>query len=183
MVAVKNKQSKIIVILLILISIALSLVPLTVQSQDVPAIKVDDIKTIAITKNESNKQRAIYLEQAIVLAENNGNLKCESTPGASGEIGCHQYLPSTWRQYSIDTLGYVAKQTPQNAKLVTILKMEQFIDMGYTNQQIFLIWNTGKAKKCSAGINYKINPKGVPYDSCAYVAKATKYYNQLINNT
>lgn len=137
-----------------------------------------EIQTQEVEIKKIERDHAIDLEQAIVLSESNGKPNCGDMPGLSGEKGCHQFMPSTWRLYSKDVLGYVAKQTPENATIVARGKIRQWIDQGYTDTEIFLIWNQGNRSPCKAGINRK----GVQFDSCAYVAKATKYFKIVINN-
>lgn len=84
-------------------------------------------------------------------------------------------LPSTYRQYSIQVLGYVAEPTPVNAEYIATLTMER-MSKYYTPEQIFLKWNAGeRATKCSKGIN----KNKVAYNSCEYINKAINYYNQL----
>lgn len=103
------------------------------------------------------------ITKTIALLETGGTLDC-SKKGLSGERGCHQFLPSTWRAYSLEVYGHVAVQTPEAAEYVTLTKVERWLDAGYTPRQIFLIWNQGNPGKCKAGVN----KHGVKYDSCAY---------------
>ena len=96
--------------------------------------------------------------------------------GLDKEVSCFQYLPSTYKAYSIQVLGYVADLTPVNAEYIATVKMEE-LSKKYTPEQIFLKWNAGEgATKCRKSINRN----GTPYDSCSYVAKAMNYYKQLI---
>jgi len=96
--------------------------------------------------------------------------------GRDSEISCYQFLPSTYKAYSIQVLGYVADFTPTNAEYIATVKMEKMLKK-YKPEQILLKWNAGEgARVCSSGIN----PNGVPFDSCAYVEKAMNYYKQLI---
>jgi hypothetical protein len=95
--------------------------------------------------------------------------------GRDKEISCFQFLPSTYKLYSIQVLGYVATSTPVNAEYIATVKMEE-LSKKYKPEQIFLKWNAGEgATKCSRGIN----KNGTPYDSCSYVQKAMNYYKQL----
>lgn len=108
--------------------------------------------------------------------ETSDNENCENIRGLSGEIGCLQYLPSTYRQYSIQVLGYVAPMTKTNVEYISTVKVQQMIDRGLTLKQIALKHNAGEnATECSRGWN----KHKVFYDSCAYVEKAINYYNQL----
>ena len=84
-------------------------------------------------------------------------------------------LPSTYRQYSIQVLGYIAEATPVNAEYIATVKMEE-LSKKYTPEQIFLKWNAGeRATKCSKGIN----KNNIRYNSCEYINKAINYYNKL----
>lgn len=110
---------------------------------------------------------AEVLSDVIAEVETGGSMDC-SKKGLSGERGCHQYMPPTWRAYSTEVYGYVAEQTPENAEYVTKEKIQRLLENGYTEQQIFLLWNSGRTSGCSSGVNRY----GVAYDSCAYVEEA-----------
>jgi hypothetical protein len=74
-------------------------------------------------------------------------------------------------------IGYVAPQTKSNEEYVVAVKVQKWLDQGKSKEQIFLSWNAGeRATKCSKGIN----KKGVPFDSCQYIKKASDHY-ALIN--
>lgn len=84
-------------------------------------------------------------------------------------------MPETYKQYSIQVLGYVAEPTPTNVEYITTVKLEQMANK-YPVELIALKWNAGEnATKCSRGVN-KYNQK---YDSCAYIEKTIKNYNKL----
>lgn len=77
-------------------------------------------------------------------------------------------MPTTYKAYAIETLGYVPEPNRTNATYIAAMKAQQWLEQGKTNSQIFLYWNAGEgAKKCSTGTN----KYGVKYDSCAYVKK------------
>ena len=99
--------------------------------------------------------------------ETQGSVDCLTTRGASGEIGCHQFIPSTWKAYSLEIFGSVKEQTHENTKHVVIEKIEKWLQEGKTPRQIFLIWNQGNSGPCSKGVN----SHGVRYDSCSYAQK------------
>lgn len=113
--------------------------------------------------------------QTIAIKETGGTLDC-SKKGLSGERGCHQFMPSTWRSYSLEVYGYIPDQTPEAAEYVTLTKVQRWLDDGLTPRQIFLIWNQGHAGQCKAGTNRH----GVKYDSCAYVAEALSILEDFI---
>lgn len=114
--------------------------------------------------------------RTIAHLETGGTGDC-SKVGLSGERGCHQFLPSTWVSYSTEVFGYVESQTPENAEHVTYTKVLRWLEAGYTERQIFLIWNQGNAGQCKAGTNWL----GVPYDSCAYADEAMALLQTFAN--
>lgn len=101
-----------------------------------------------------------------MLKETGGDPDCVDLKGASGEITCMQFMPTTYRAYAKETTGRVLPATRTNAEYIASLKVEQLVRKGKTDSQIFLAWNAGEnAKKCGKGVN----KQGVPYDSCKYV--------------
>ena len=76
-------------------------------------------------------------------------------------------MPSTWRAYSIQVLGYYEESpTPITVEYVVAHKVQKFMNKGLTHEQIALKWNAGEnATKCSSGTN----KWGQKYDSCGYV--------------
>lgn len=84
--------------------------------------------------------------------------------GASGEYGCLQFLPTTWRLWSKDVYGEVREQTPVRERYVAYKKIERWLEQGYSSREIALMWNQGHPGACGAGVN----KHGVSYDSCAY---------------
>lgn len=133
----------------------------TVQQASEPAPAAVDED--ALNKPSATSTLASDITKTIAILETGGTLDC-SKKGLSGERGCHQFMPSTWRAYSLEVYGYVADQTPEAAEYVTLTKVERWLAAGYTPRQIFLIWNQGHAGQCKAGTNRH----GVKYDSCAY---------------
>lgn len=117
------------------------------------------------------------ITKTIAILETGGTLDCSKT-GLSGEKGCHQFLPSTWKLYSTEVYGKVVEQTPAAGEYVTLVKVQGWIDDGFSPRQIFLIWNQGNAGQCKAGINWL----GVPYDSCAYAQKALDTLQAVIHS-
>lgn len=98
--------------------------------------------------------------------------------GQSGEYGCFQYLPSTWRAYSIDVTGKVLTQTAANERMVTQGMIRTWKDQGISDRGIFLLWNQGSATGWGPGSKdcYKgVNDHGVAYDSCDYAARGLEY--------
>lgn len=167
----KNKLRNALILTAILLTLIALFIPSragstqTVASKEQPAAVEDEdaIHTPPVVED----RRASDITLTIALLETGGKLDC-SQQGLSGEKGCHQYLPSTWRSYSLEVYGYVAEQTPAAAEYVTLTKVQRWLDEGLTPRQIFLIWNQGHPGQCKAGVN----KYGVPYDSCAYADKA-----------
>lgn len=104
------------------------------------------------------------IADAIVQVETGG--KC-SAIGKTGERGCFQFMPGTWRYWSTHVLGYVAEQTPITERYVALHKIQYHLNQGYNEAELFLIWNQGNAGPCSSGVN----SAGVRYDSCSYKNK------------
>lgn len=115
------------------------------------------------------------MAQVIKQNETPGIKNCNEVKGASGELGCYQLMPKTYRGYSMDVLGYVAPRSEINDKYIVASKAEEWINKGQTAQRILLSWNGGEgAKKCSSGVNkFKVK-----YDSCAYVTKGLAILNK-----
>jgi hypothetical protein len=92
--------------------------------------------------------------------ESGGNCNAR---GASGENGCLQFMPATWKMWSRDVLGYVPPMTKVNELYVAMHKIQGWLDMGYTAEQCALMWNSG-------GTVHKrgVNRWGVSYDTYAY---------------
>jgi len=86
--------------------------------------------------------------------------------GKSGEIGCYQFMPSTWKSDSKRYLGYEARPSFINQQYVTAYKVQNWLDRGYTPYQIGLLYNGGEVKEKKG-----INKYGVAYNSGAYAKK------------
>lgn len=96
--------------------------------------------------------------------------KCEAR-GGSGEVGCLQFLPSTWRMWSQDVLGYTPEMTKTNEMYVAVHKIQGWLDEGRTEEQCAIAWNSG-------GFEHKkgINSHGIAYNTYTY---ATSVLNNL----
>ena len=86
--------------------------------------------------------------------------------GKTGEYGCFQFMPGTWRYWSQHVLGYIADQSPVNEYYVAVHKIQYHLNQGHDEGNILLIWNQGNAGACKRGVN----ASGVAYDSCSYRA-------------
>lgn len=110
----------------------------------------------------------------IETIETRGHSDCGGARGGSGEHGCLQFQPATWRAYSREFYGEIVKITPEREREVAIFKVQQWLDAGYSPRQIFLIWNQGNPSPCKAGVN----KFGVRFDSCAYANKGIALLGQ-----
>lgn len=86
---------------------------------------------------------------------------------------CLQFLDSTWKAWSTETIGYVAPLTEINEKYVATLMVEKWLEKGYSEKDIFLTWNAGRP----VGVK-GVNKHGVKYDSGAYARKALAYFKE-----
>lgn len=99
-----------------------------------------------------------------MTVESGGNCNAR---GASGEGGCLQYMPGTWRAHSLAVYGEVRSMTPERERYVATRIIQRWLDEGKGAAQIALMWNQGHPGQCKAGVNRF----GVHYDSCAYKTK------------
>lgn len=83
-------------------------------------------------------------------------------------------MPNIWSLYAEEVLGYMPKMTVTNEEYVTAVKVQRWLNAGYTAGDIALLWNQGHLGECSSGRN----DYGVWYDSCAYREKVLLVYYQ-----
>ncbi len=84
-----------------------------------------------------------------------------------------QFLPSTWRLFSIDIYGEVREQTPVRERYVAYKMIERWLEEGLNARGIALRWNQGHAGQCKSGVN----KHGVRYDSCNYARQVLAQLN------
>lgn len=90
---------------------------------------------------------------------------CDHLRGASGEVGCFQTMPSTWKSWARTILKYDARPTYENQRYVVSRILEAWDKEGLTDTQKLWRYNgTDRKGNCHAGTN----AKGVKYDSCGY---------------
>lgn len=154
-----NNKTVLFILLLVALIVSLAYHPKTVQSDVEPKIEIIHTAT-------AEEKEAEAIAKTIALIETNHSMDC-SRVGLNGEESCYQFLSSTWRAYSLDVLGYIATQTPENTKKVVEGKVLEWKKKGLTDRQIFLMWNQGHPGQCRKGVN----KKGVAYNSCAYADK------------
>lgn len=115
----------------------------------------------------SNAQR---IANAIKTVESGGNYQAR---GASTEGGAYQFMPSTWKQWSREILGNPsAPMTPENQDRVAIAKISDWLNKGYNEAEIALMWNGGEPK-----VKRGVNRYGVKYDSGAYAKEVLSVLN------
>ena len=77
-----------------------------------------------------------------------------------------QFLPATWRAFSMEVYGEVREQTPARERYVAYKKIEKWLDQGLTAYQIALIWNGGEPVEKSG-----VNKHGVVFNTREYALK------------
>lgn len=117
---------------------------------------------------------ADQIANAIKLVESGGNYNAQ---GASGENGAYQFMPGTWASWSSEYASQVLQQsvaklpmTPENQDAVAKFKIQQWLNQGYTPDQIASMWNSGSPDYQG---KVGVNSKGVKYDVPSYVNKVT----------
>jgi hypothetical protein len=79
-------------------------------------------------------------------------------------------MPATWKSWAGEILGNPnAPMTQQNQDKVAVTKINQWLQQGYTPQQVALLWNSGTTTPRKG-----VNKYGVSYDSGAYANKVLK---------
>lgn len=81
--------------------------------------------------------------------------------------GCFQTQYKTYELWSQKHLGYIAPRTYINQKYLITLQVQEWIDKGYSDRAIALLYNhpASRGVKCGRGYNAK---QKVTWDSCAY---------------
>lgn len=106
---------------------------------------------------------------------------CTKVHGASGEYGCVQFMPGTWRDISTEIVKEVLPQTPINEKYVAVHKIQELLDKGFDEKEVAMIWNTslgGVEEPLIRKGEKVINGKKVKYDSVAHALKVMNAYAQ-----
>lgn len=130
--------------------------------------------------------KVVALTKAIAYNENGGK-PTVAKEGKSGEMkSIFQYTPDTWKNYSTQMSGQELPMTPDNETAVTMKKVKDWLEKGYTEQQILSMWNAGIGEpdaysgKFSDGTpsNGK-NKYGVDYDVKGYVDNGMKHFESF----
>lgn len=75
-------------------------------------------------------------------------------------------MPSTWEYHSKQIVGYIAPVNYINEVYITSHIVQKWLDNGYTEYQIGLLYNGGEIKEKKG-----TNKWGVKYDTKAYATK------------
>jgi soluble lytic murein transglycosylase-like protein len=127
---------------------------------------------LGFTFPSSSMTTAEQLAAAIKQVETGGNY---SAVGKSGEYGAYQFMPGTWASWARQWLGSPdAPPTAENQDKVAVSQIQDWLNRGFTPEQIALLWNGGTTVP-KAGVN----AKGVAYDSGAYASKVIAAFKNL----
>ncbi len=150
--------------------ISISVAPQVTHTQEplLPEITLQPAKII------TPQMEAEFRAHAIKDVESQG--RC-GRPGLSGERGCYQIMPGTWKGLSKKHLGQVKAMTVELEEKVVLAEMLELTLKEIPMDRVALMWNAGpKAKKCSKGVN----SHGVPYNSCTYIKKVLISYQKQL---
>jgi hypothetical protein len=116
--------------------------------------------------------------KTISWQESRGNNQAH---GGSGERGEYQIMPATWNYWCVKYFGHHLKMTIENQNKIVNIVITNWVDAGYTIEQIAAKWNSG------THVNWKkkigINRYGVAYNVPKYVQNFVKRYNKIKNNS
>lgn len=91
-------------------------------------------------------------------------------------------MGGTWSAIANEILGYVPqKKTPLVEKYVAVKKIQSLLRIGWTVEEVALIWNTSLAGIEKPLRIAGVNKQGVAYDSPAYAAKVVHAYKYLVD--
>jgi len=130
---------------------------------------------------DKDKQIAVILK-ALAYTENGGEPK-QIKAGKSGEMkSIFQFTPETWKLYSKQALGQEVPLTPEAEVEVVHKKVSDWVDHGFTTEQIASMWNAGERRPDAYKEGHKgTNKFGVNYDTPAYAKKVASYVKQFEN--
>lgn len=136
-------------------------------------------EVIATTTQATSTVSTIDIEvkkiaDTIKYKESRNDTKCTKR-GRDGEYGCFQIMPGTWRNLTKKHLGQVKGFSVELERPVVEKEIKELLLQNLKPKQIFKKWNSGNTGPCSKGIN----KNGTPYDSCAYINEAMRYYSKL----
>lgn len=122
--------------------------------------------------------------KALAYTENNGKPDIKNPKaGKTGEMkSIFQFTPDTWKLYAKQTSGDEnLPMTAENEAQVVYHKIGDWMNQGYSDEQIASMWNAGEQRPDAYKQNFKgINKKyGIAYDTPAYAEKFTKYVKEF----
>lgn len=159
--------------------------PLVVESM----LQLASLAMSSVNNTDERNAAALAITKAIGYAENGGAPDPNKTrAGKTGELkSIFQYTPETWKAYAKQYLGDEnAALTPDSETEVTLRKVGDLLDSGYTAKQIASEWNSGDKNAYtgkftngnpSIGINRKY---GVRYDVPSYARKVNDYAKKFM---
>lgn len=116
----------------------------------------------------------VALTRAIKKNETGTGDTYNLVPGADGERGAYQFLPSTWKTWAGKHLGDEnAPMTMENQNKVAYAQVKEYKDAGYNPGQIASLWNSGKSDPTG---NVGTSKGGASYDTPTYVQNVYKDY-------
>lgn len=125
----------------------------------------------------------VNLAKSIRKAETGDEPDAYNKIGDNGTSrGGYQFQDATWKEWSKKHLGVDnAPLTVENQNKVAYKQIKEWKDKGLTPAQIASKWNSGDEnayQKAHKGTTI-INGKPINYDTPAYTAKVSKYYNEM----
>lgn len=126
-----------------------------------------------ILQQVEKEKRIERILQTIRIIESRGKYTIR---GKSSEYGAYQFTARTWDRYCFLYFGKILPTTPLIQDVIAYLKVQDLIDRGYSNKEIFSFWNCGSPHwKGKRGTNHW----GIKYDVPLYVEKAMKIFKNL----
>lgn len=131
-------------------------------------------------------KKALAIVKAIAYTENGGKPDAENpSAGKTGEAkSIFQFTPDTWNLYSKQVFGKEGVPINGNTEAAVVYhKVGDWLDKGFSTEQIASMWNAGEQKPDAYKQNWKgVNQKyGVVYDTPAYAKKVANYAKQFEN--
>lgn len=140
-------------------------------------------------QTQSDPTLALAITKAIGYTENGGRPDINNpSEGKSGELkSIFQYTPETWKAVAGKELGNPdAPIDSNNETIATGARVQQWLQKGYTPQQIFSMWNAGQGEpdaysgKFSDGTSsVGTNKHGIKFSVPDYVNKGMKYLSEF----
>lgn len=140
-------------------------------------------------QSQANPQ-ALAITKALAYTENGGTPNISNpSAGPSGEMkSIFQFEPGTWKTYAQQISGNAnLPMTAQNESMIAYSKVNDWLQKGYSAEQIASMWNAGPGEpnaytgkfsdgSSSQGTNAKY---GVKYDVPGYAKRVLNYTQQF----